>query len=243
MRATCSMGRARFQAFRTSTVCSHLAGKGRSMTPKQAEEHNRAFAAAWQLVEQELLVHGLGHPVSVERAVQLKLERALELFARVLEINPANWSAMWFLGKIYQRLGDYSTAFMWFCRAYRVSSSQPDVAREASICAMDLGLSEDAVSYARAAVQGKPSDNGLVANLALALLLACRLSEARTAIDKATLVDPSDAVSQTVKQMIEHFVASHERPPNTTSALKNYWKKHMCAKGRRRGEEDIPLLG
>ena len=67
------------------------------------------------------------------RPLRSRLDRALVLFERVLKLNPTNYEAMWFSGKIHQRLGDHTTALAWFERAYQVnlqewrpSASQPD---------------------------------------------------------------------------------------------------------------------
>jgi len=200
-----------------------------SMTPEQIEEHNRIIEEAIRLIRGEVLIHGYQYPVSLHQSVRLKLERALSLFARALELNPENWSTMWFVGKVHQRLGDYSTGFKWLSRAHGINPSQADVAREASICAMYLGRSEEAISYARSALQSQPSNNGLQANLALAFLLAGRLDEARAAIDKAVAGDPADTISQTIREMVYYFIVFRRRPPNTTATLEDYWKKHKSA--------------
>jgi len=52
---------------------------------------------------------------------------------------------MWLVGKVHQRLGDPVAALSWFERTYQVNSSQPDVAREASLYAMDIGRGDAAV--------------------------------------------------------------------------------------------------
>ena len=195
------------------------------MTRDQVEEHNRAFERAAQLVRGEIILHGHRPPSSPTASVRSKLERALQLFVRVLELNPKNWGAMWLVGKVHQRLGDQSAAFTWFVRAYGVNPSQADVAREASLCAMSLGRSEEAIAYARSAVESQPSNGGLQANMALALLLAGRLDEAKTAIDEATAGGAADTISQTVASMIDHFIAVGRKPPTTTAALEDYWKK------------------
>jgi Flp pilus assembly protein TadD len=194
------------------------------MTPEEIEEHNRAFEQAAQLAKQEIIVDGCQPSSSLQRSARFNMERSLELFTRVLELNPRNWSAMWLVGKVHQRFGDYATAFTWFVQAYKINPSQPDVAREASICAMFLGCSEDAISYAQGALRSRPS-NGLQANLALALLLAGRLGEAKMAIDKATAGDSTDTVAQTVRGMVDHFIAIGRTPPNTTAALEDYWRR------------------
>lgn len=200
----------------------------RPITPQEIEEHNHAFQEGSELVEGELLLQGLQFP-SMDQSVQARLRRGLELFARVLEINPLNWSAMWLVGKVHQRLGDQAMAYTWFARAHQVNPCQTDVAREASISAMSLGRSEDAIAYACSALKDRPSDTGLQANVALALLLAGRLDEARTAIRKALANDPADKASQTVLDMIDHFLTCGERPPSTTAALEDYWKRHKSA--------------
>jgi tetratricopeptide (TPR) repeat protein len=195
------------------------------MTPEQIEEHNRASKAAAQLIEGEIIVHGSQPPSKYRRSVRLKLERALQLYARVLEINPSNWSAMWLVGKIHQRFGDNSTALAWFSRAHRINPLHADVAREASICAMALGRSEEAISYACVAMQSQPHNSGLQANLALAFLLADKLDDAKVTIEKAILSDPKDKMSQTIRNMVDHFIDGGKRPPSTTGELEDYWKK------------------
>jgi hypothetical protein len=70
------------------------------MNPNQIKEHNRAFEQAAQLVKGEIIVHGHQPPCSPTASVRSKLERALHLFARSLELNPKNWSAMWLVGKV-----------------------------------------------------------------------------------------------------------------------------------------------
>jgi Flp pilus assembly protein TadD len=195
------------------------------MTPDQIEEHNGAFEQAAQLIEGEIITQGHQPTSGATASVRSKLERALQLLARVLELNPANWSAMWLAGKIHQRLGNQSKAFALFVQAYQINQSQPDVAREASLCAMALGRSEEAIHYAQVAFQSQPSNNGLQANLALAFLLAGRLDEAKISIEKVTARSSADAVSKTVRSMIDHLIAAGEKPPNTTAALEDHWRK------------------
>ena len=194
------------------------------MTPEQIEEHNRIYREAAHLAQGEIILQERRAAVSVDRSTRTNLERALKLFARVLEIHPENWSAMWFLGKIHQRLGNYPAALTWFVGAHGISPSQHGVTREASICAMHIGRSQDAFRYALAALQAQPSNFGLQANLALALLLANRLDEAKSAIDISLVGDPSDVSSQTIRLMVQHFIAVGQRPPSSTPELEVYWK-------------------
>ena len=200
------------------------------MTSEQIKKHNRAFAEAMRLINGEILLDEHHLNSNCKKSVRLRLEEAKRLLERTLEINPENWSAMWFLGKIHQRLGDNSAAFNWFCEAHDINPSQADVAREASICAMSLGRSEEAIHYASDAVQSQPDNNGLLANLALAFLLAGNVNDADTTIGKVILNDPKDKISKTVYNMVKHFINDGKKPPTTTAALEDYWKKHNKSK-------------
>ena len=90
---------------------------------------------------------------------------------------------------------------------------------------MYLGSSEEAIFYAYGALQSRPSDKGLRANLALAFLLAGRLDDAKVAIDNPLAGNSIDQIATTLRAMIDHFIDSGQAPPNTTEALESYWKK------------------
>jgi tetratricopeptide (TPR) repeat protein len=196
------------------------------MTPEEAEEHDRVFREAVNLVKEEILVHPQLLSPEVNSFVRSKLQRGLKLLGRALELNPRNWPAMWFAGKIYQRLGEYSIAFQWFIRALEINPLQADVEREASLCAMSLGFSDDSISHASSALKLQPSDPGLHSNLAFAYLLAGKLTQAKLVIDKAIAIDPKDAISCTVARMIDHFVTMGRVPPSNKIAFDAYWNQN-----------------
>jgi Flp pilus assembly protein TadD len=195
------------------------------MTPEQIEEHNHAFEQAAQLVKGEIITHEHRYAYALSPSARSRLEQAHQLLTRVLELNEENWSAMWFLGKIYQRFGNQLDAFAWFARAHEINSSQPDIAREASVCAMALGRSQEAISYARSALRAKPSSAGLQANLALAFLLGGKLDDAKRAIDRVMADGSSDEISESIRGLIVHFITTGKKPPNTTAELQGYWKQ------------------
>jgi Flp pilus assembly protein TadD len=135
------------------------------------------------------------------------------LFQEVLCINPRNWSALWLLGKIHQRLDDYEAAFRYFAQAHRLSPAEPDVAREASIAAMELGRPLEAVPIAERAVAAKPSDAGLRANLALTLLFAQRAREALAVAEDALCADPGDEITARIVAMAREVVSGNRPCP------------------------------
>src|SRR5215472_1135372 len=198
------------------------------MTPSQLEEHNRLYKEALQIAGSEIIIQGHPRLPEVSSKVRSKLDRALQLFSRVIDLNPDNWPAMWHVGKIHQRHGDHAVALEWFIQAHNLNPEQVDVLREASICAMALGRSEEAISYASSALRIRPNDAGLQSNLAAAFLLAGRLDEAKQSIERALAEDPADRIAKLLSQMIEHFSRSGEKPPTTTKELENYWTRRRA---------------
>jgi Flp pilus assembly protein TadD len=161
-----------------------------------------------------------------------QLRKAISLFRRALEINPNNWSAMWFIGKVHQRFREDKDALEWFKQSYDVNPSQTDIAREASLCAMQIGNHDMAIVFAHRAIQVDPTNPGLGANLALAYLLAGRIRDAQASISQALAGDPSDTISQTISTMVQHFGTTGRVPPTTTADLLSYWQQERQAAKR-----------
>ena len=195
------------------------------ITDEVAAEHDRIFQEARATTEGQIPLHGQSEMPVPGWLLAGKLKHAIALLERVLQINPENWSAMWFIGKIHQRFRNKTEALSWFERSYQVNPSQPDVAREASLCAMEIGRHDTAIAFAHRAVQIEPTNPGLHANLALAYLLAGRIPDAQTAVERALAGASSDTISQTIRTMIQHFATNGHVPPTTTPALLNYWRK------------------
>lgn len=189
-------------------------------------EHNTAFEKASVLLKGEIPLHERMDMKTPGWWTRRRMNKACTLLKRVLAINPENWSAMWLLGKANQRFGDTDTALMWFEKSYQINPSQPDVAREASLCAMDAGKTDEAVVFSFRATQIEPENAGLQANLALAYLLAGRVSEASGSIGRSLKIDPDDRISQTIGSIIEHFMTNGKEPPRNTSDLLAYWQSN-----------------
>src|SRR5205823_1792956 len=134
-------------------------------------------------------------PAPLDDDGRRRLDEAISLFDEVVRINPKNWAALWLLGKVYQRLGEYEKGLAAFARSHEIRPDQPDVAREASIAAMDLGRPEEAVVYCEQALRAEPDDPGLRANLALALLFSGKPQEAHAVAEEALRRNPADEIS------------------------------------------------
>jgi Flp pilus assembly protein TadD len=181
--------------------------------------HDQLFARATGLAQRFIVV---GAPLSLRRLGWLerwRLSRCLKLFDRVLELNPQNWAARWTQGKVLQRLGRHADALRRFEAAHQMNPAQSDVAREAGIEAGALGEARLAVKYCEVAASLRPTDAGLVSNLALAFLINGELDRAMATAGAATLMNPKDDVSASLRRLIED-VASGRRPlPKSTSEI------------------------
>ena len=195
------------------------------MNDRLVPEHNRLFKEASTIIQGQIPLHGQPQLPKPSWLLARKLRHAIALYRRVLDINPTNWSAMWLVGKIHQRFHELPEALTWFERSHQTNPSQPDVVREASICAMEIGSAEKAIEYSLRATQIQPSDPGLRANLALAYLLAGRITEAQKSVEEALTIEPRDKISQTIGSMIGHFAANGRVPPTTAPALLKYWER------------------
>jgi tetratricopeptide (TPR) repeat protein len=195
------------------------------MTGDQIAEHNRIFQEATEILKGRIRLDEHAGTRTVTERDWGDLERAIQLLQRVLELNPENWASMWFIGKIYQRFDNHSAAYDWFKRSYAINPSQPDVAREASISAAEIGEADAAIKFAYRAIQIAPGNSGLYANLAVANLQAGRLEEADVAVRQALAGNPTDDLSKTVAAMIKHFRDTGITPPVSTTALLNYWRR------------------
>lgn len=127
---------------------------------------------------------------------------------------------MWQLGKIYQRLGQHDEASLWFDRAFEVNPTQPDVAREAGLAALEAGRYRDGACLFLVAIQSSPGDGGLRANLALAYLLDSRREDALREAELAAKQDPSDAVSANVLRLVRNVQAGRRPQPRSAADLR-----------------------
>jgi tetratricopeptide (TPR) repeat protein len=185
-------------------------GRTAASSDRDNQRHDALYQEACQLVEGLLILNNQA-PDRLIVAQREKLDKAIALFAEVVQLNPAHWPAMWLLGKIYQRLDDHGSALPWFTRAHRVNPDQPDVAREASIAAMEVGQPLEAIRFCQRAIEANPADPGLRANLSLALLFSDQPAAARVEAQDALARAPADAITAHILRIIEE-VLSGTRP-------------------------------
>jgi tetratricopeptide (TPR) repeat protein len=174
----------------------------REFTEAEAANHNALTERGRKLSKGQLILTGEepeGRPGWLARR---KLKQAVRCFEQALQINPEGWSSMWTLGKIHQRLGDHEASLQWFARAHSINPTQPDVAREAGLAALDCGDTVLAIRFCSAAADNDPGNAGLVANLALAHMLSGDDTHAIECAERAVCTTPGDEISRTVLEFV-----------------------------------------
>lgn len=187
-------------------------------SPKSLE-HNHLYQEGsgliWPYIQ---LIDRESQSVDSQNAHEL-LQRGIELLYQAIAINPANWSAYWIIGKAQQVLGNSEDACIAFGKSYGLQKGNPDVAREYMFECLNLGWADKGIAAARHAVVLKPEDPGLVANLALALLIGGKLDEAAQTIATALTMAPQDEISRNLKQVIAEVQTGQRAQPVKLSDL------------------------
>lgn len=182
-------------------------------------EHNQLYQEGSELISPYMkLVNQTSLPGDAPTARD-ELEHGIDLLTQAVSINPANWAAYWIIGKAHQALGDSENACESFGKAYGLQKENADVAREYMFECLNLGRAAKGIAAARHAVQLKPDDAGLTANLALALLIGGKLDEAADVITNSLSIAPEDEISHNVKEMIADVQSGCRPQPNKMADL------------------------
>ena len=167
-----------------------------------AEEHDALFRAGSEMLRPYIFLGDRQNADPKSAEGRRKIAEGIRNLTRVTQMNPGNWPAFWMVGKGYQAVGDHASAYAALREAFRINPGQPDVAREFMLEAICIGQTDEAVSVAERAVQLRPQDAGLMANLGFAFLAKGELERARVATAKALEAAPQDRITQTLASEI-----------------------------------------
>ncbi|MEO6996058.1 MAG: hypothetical protein ABI273_20820 [Lacunisphaera sp.] len=181
--------------------------------------HEFLYKQAAALVHPYLVLQGVVSKSGKNATARVDLERAMELFDRVLVINPQNWAAAWLAGKAAQSVGDEERGYRFFKRSFDLQKENPDVARELMLTCLNTKRAKEAVAVAEHAVRLTGADAGLKANLALARLCAGDVVGAEVAVDEALNDDARDQISITLKRLIGEVKRGERKLPETPADL------------------------
>ena len=132
-----------------------------------------------------------------------KLKESIQSFKEALGIHPGSWQSMYFIGKAFQALGDLESALSWFVKASKVEPENPSVAKEAGLCAAQLGKHLAAIRFMQAAASAHPCDAGLQCNIGLSYLMSEQVNEAIASFSHAVKADPGNEMNQRLLKLAE----------------------------------------
>ncbi|QDT89646.1 tetratricopeptide repeat protein [Gimesia algae] len=184
-----------------------------------SQEHDRLYQEGLELINPYIFIVGREHEPADTEAARDDLAQGKELFRQALEIDPGNGAAWWIIGKAEQVLEDTEAACDAFRKAYQLIQNNPDAAREYMFECLKLGRTKQAIEAARHARKLKPEDMGLVANLALALMIGGELEEAADTIEIALAGAPDDPINVNLQQRIAEIRAGNQPQPQNLADL------------------------
>jgi hypothetical protein len=134
------------------------------------------------------------HEPPLPDAARKQLQSAIEMIERVLEVCPVNWNALWYLGTAHRGLRELEPAYTAFRRAYALEKTQ--CGHEFAYMCLALDKGDEAVQVYREMMERTPGSASLMADYALALLVADRLTEAESAAQDSLKLDPNNKMTQ-----------------------------------------------
>jgi Flp pilus assembly protein TadD len=132
-----------------------------------------------------------------------KLKKSIQAFQEALAIYPDSWQSMFFIGKAFQALGDLDSALSWFVKTAKIEPENPSVAKEAGLCAGQLGKHAVAIRLMRDAASAHPDDAGLQCNIGLSYLMAKQVEKARASFSQALQAAPGDKMNRELLELVE----------------------------------------
>jgi Flp pilus assembly protein TadD len=182
-------------------------------------DHDTLYMQGCNLIKPYMmLTDGHARPANTQKSQQ-ELRRGITLLTKVVAINLNNWSAYWIMGKAYQALGESENACDAFGKSFDIQRGNPDVAREYMFECLKLGRGSEGVRVAQHAVSLRPQDGGLVANLALAYLIAGRNDDALGSVNESLRIAPDDKITQSLKKLITEVRDGKRAQPKTIRDL------------------------
>jgi Tfp pilus assembly protein PilF len=180
-------------------------------------DHDTLYKRGIDLIDPYMKLADRGIARSEDRDVHLRA--GIACLDRVLALAPKNWSAFWVRGKALQTLGEHVRSANSFASAYKIQPDNPDVGREYVLELLETKAFPEAVNVSSKLSGDNPTNAGLLANLALALLLNHELQRAAKAIEAALALDPNDPVTKALKHRIEEVASGRRKQPQSLQEL------------------------
>jgi len=188
------------------------------MTDEQIAEFNSLYETGCKKMKGLVILEGY-RPKRIGFFEKIRANKAIKSFEKALSIYSDHFQSQFFLGKIYQRLGDYEKSLFHLESALTLEQTNHNIPLEASLVAMHLNQIDKAIEYSKEAVRRKPDDSAVLGNHSMNLLIAGFDNEAKETINKAISINPDDNINRRIKIKIESVIAGHTKRPTFEEAL------------------------
>lgn len=165
-------------------------------------------------IRPHLRFHG-ARASSLDAATRARVERGARDLAAHVKAKPDSWQPLFFMGKAYEALRDDDAAIAAFERAFAIAPDRVEIGKEYGRQLLDAGRSREAVDIASRTCALAPKDAALVANLAVAQMLAGELAAARATAERAAALDPADPINENIIAFIDAVERGERRLPRS----------------------------
>jgi hypothetical protein len=177
-----------------------------------SERHDLLFKSSVEVITRFLPGANGGAPLAVIGR-ERELEAACLDLEEVSTINPKSFSAHWFMGQALRLLDEQEEAYRAFKAAHALGAANVDVCREFVIQCLWTGRGTEAVAASEDILRRFPVDAGLIANHALAQLVAGEMIGAKNTVARALEMSPEDLVTRRLAAMIDDVAAGRRERP------------------------------
>ena len=163
---------------------------------------------AGNLSQPYILLQGETPTSATSFLAKIKLNTAIFLYKKHYLIEPDKNGALFFIGKIYQALKDYTKALEYFEKLWETDPYNMVAFKEICSTCLDLRDYKKGLQYALKEVSQYPSNPESHANLAHFLLLSNRCDEACDKIRRAKEIDKNNSFVKEIETIINKYVVS-----------------------------------
>jgi tetratricopeptide (TPR) repeat protein len=188
------------------------------MTNEKIAEFNQLYEQACNKMKGLVILEGY-RPKGIGFFDKLRANKAIKYFDQALSIYPDHFQSLFFLGKLYQRLGNYEQALSYFDTALKLEQTNHNIPQEASLVAMNLNQVDKAIEYSKEALRRKPDDFALLGNHSMNLLIAGLDYEAKETIETAISLNPADNINQRIKTKIHGVISGQIKRPTFKESI------------------------
>lgn len=187
-------------------------------TEQQVEEFNAAYDLARKKMKGLVILENY-RPGKMNFFEKFRAKSAIKMFEKALKIHPEHWPSLFFVGKLYQRMGLHEKSLFHFESALSLEHENHSLPQEAALAAMHLHQIDKAIAYSAEALKRKPGDYALLGNHSMNLLIAGLDNEAFEAINSALTIMPDDEINLRILQKVTGVISGKVKRPTFADAI------------------------